>query len=124
MAGDGLLDAAADLLDGLPAELDHMKGVENGDGVGELVVDGVLVAVERVQCRDLDSSPERVAAGLEPVGVSLAGAARDQVEQPRSNVSVLVTGQIDHPGQRPRATTALIDVMPQLLIHAQAGDAV
>ena len=51
LPGDGLLDAAADFVDGLAAELHHVEGVEDGDGVGELVVDGVLVAAERVQGR-------------------------------------------------------------------------
>ena len=49
-----LLDSAADFVDGLAAELHHVEGVEDGDGVGELVVAGVLVAVERVQGGDLD----------------------------------------------------------------------
>ena len=35
---DGLLDSAADFVDGLAAELHHVEGVEDGDGVGELVV--------------------------------------------------------------------------------------
>ena len=64
VAVDVLLDAAADLVDGLGAELHHMERVEHRDGVVELVVDGVLVAVERVQGGDLDPGAERVAAGL------------------------------------------------------------
>lgn len=42
-----LLDAAADLVDDLGADLDDVERVEDGGGVLELVVDGVLVAVER-----------------------------------------------------------------------------
>jgi hypothetical protein len=37
---------------------------------------------------------------------------------------VLVTGQIDHAGQRPRATPALVDVMPQMLIDVQTPHAI
>jgi hypothetical protein len=42
-----------------------VEGVQGGDGVGELVVDGVLVPVERVERGDLDPGPERLATGLE-----------------------------------------------------------
>jgi hypothetical protein len=69
MRTDGLLDAAADLVDGLPAQLRYMKPVEHRDGVGELAVgelavDGVLLAVERIQGGDLNPFPE----GLTPLG--------------------------------------------------------
>lgn len=52
-------------------ELDDVEGVEHGDRVLELVVDGVPVAVERVQGGDLDAVLEVVAAFLEPVAVRL-----------------------------------------------------
>ena len=54
MAVDVLLDPATDLVDGGGAEFDDVERVEDRDGVGELVVDGVLVAVERVQGGDLN----------------------------------------------------------------------
>jgi hypothetical protein len=60
-----------------------VERVEHGDRVLELVVDGVLVAVERVQRRDLDVLAERVAAGVEPGLVGLPGTAGDQVQQSR-----------------------------------------
>ena len=44
-----LLDAAADLVDDLGAELDDVERVEHGDRVGQLVADRVGVATERVQ---------------------------------------------------------------------------
>jgi len=44
VAVDLLLDAAADLVDRVPGQGHHMERVEDGCGVGELVVDGVLVA--------------------------------------------------------------------------------
>jgi len=53
-----LLDAAADLVDGLSAKLDDVEGVQDGGGVGELVVDGVLAPVEGVQGGDLDPLAE------------------------------------------------------------------
>jgi len=82
VAVDVLLEAAAALVDGGGGELDDVERVEDRDRVGELVVDGVLVAVERVQRRFLDTVTEYLAAGVEPVAVGLAGPARDQVQQP------------------------------------------
>ncbi|GAA3867354.1 hypothetical protein GCM10022275_16320 [Tessaracoccus defluvii] len=49
VAVDVLLDPAADLVDRGGAELDNVERVEDRDGVFELVVDGVLVAMEWVQ---------------------------------------------------------------------------
>ena len=65
MAVDLLLDPASDLVDGLGAELDFVEGVRLCSGVLELVIDGVLVAVERVQRRDLDTVAELLATLLE-----------------------------------------------------------
>ena len=44
-----LLDASSDFVDGGGAELDNMERIQHGDGVFELVIDGVLVAVEGIQ---------------------------------------------------------------------------
>jgi len=49
MPVDLLLDPATDVVDGMPGQRDHVESIEDGGGVGEFVVDGVLVAVERVQ---------------------------------------------------------------------------
>ena len=68
---DLLLHPPADLVDGLGAELDHVERIEDGDGVLELVVDGVLVAVERIQRCDLDAVAEALTTFLEPVAVGL-----------------------------------------------------
>jgi hypothetical protein len=59
-AGTGrlLLDAAADVINDARGELRDMERVGHGDGVLELVVDGVLVAVERVEGGDLDAGAE------------------------------------------------------------------
>jgi hypothetical protein len=72
VAVDVLLDPAADLVDGRRAEFDDVEGVEHRDGVGELVVDGVLVAMERVQRGDLNPLAERVAAVTKPRLVGLS----------------------------------------------------
>jgi len=54
----GLLDAAADLVDDGGAEPDDVEGVQDRDGVGQLVADRVGLAVERVQRRLLDAGDE------------------------------------------------------------------
>lgn len=48
-----------------------MERVQHRGRVVELVVDGVLVAVERVECGDLDPGTQRLAAFLEPVAIRL-----------------------------------------------------
>jgi hypothetical protein len=123
---DLLLEASTDLVHSLGAELDHVEGVQHGDGVLELVVDGVLVAVKRVQGRDRDVVAEGLAACGEPVGVDLSRPAGDQVQQPGANTSLLVTGQVDHPRQLLRAAATGLDglgrdVVPHMLIDAQTG---
>ena len=50
-----LLDAATHLIKGVASELDDVKGIEDAGGVLELVIDGVLVSLEGIQCRDLDT---------------------------------------------------------------------
>ena len=59
----------------LMAHFDDVEGVQDGAGVIELVIDRVLVPVERVQGRDLHSGPERLPAVGEPVLIRRAGAA-------------------------------------------------
>ena len=124
VAVDVLLDPAADLIDRGRAELDHVEGVEHRDGVVQLVVDGASVAVEWVQGGDLDAFSERVAAVTQPRRVGLTGAARDQVQEPGPDASVLVAGEIDHAGELLRAAAALVDglggdVMPDVFVDAQ-----
>nr|WP_230084372.1 hypothetical protein [Nocardioides marmotae] len=51
-----LLDLAAALIDAaMPSLTTDMEGIEDRDAVLELGVDGVLVAVERVERGDLDT---------------------------------------------------------------------
>ena len=127
VAVDLLLYPSADFVDGGGAELDDVECVEDRDGVFQLVIDGVLVAVERVQGRDRDAFAERVAAGLQPRLVGLTGAARDEIQQPGPDVSVLVTGQINHAGELFRPPASEVDglggdVMPDVFVDAKTGD--
>jgi len=78
---------------------------------------------------DLDAVAELLVAGLEPRLVGGTGSAGDEVQEPGLNTSVLVTGQVDHPGQLLRTTPAVLDglgrdVVPEVLIDAQGGDVV
>lgn len=90
-----------------------MKRVQDRGRVLEVVVDGVLVAVEQLQGGDLDPLAERLTALVEPVAVDLPRPAGHQVEQPGPDPSGLVTGLINHPGRhlrpRPPASTGLVE---------------
>ena len=57
VAMDFLLDAAPDIINSRGTEFHDMESVNDRLGVGEFVVDGVLVAAERIQCGDLDPDP-------------------------------------------------------------------
>jgi hypothetical protein len=54
VAVDLLLHPTPHVVDDLGGELDDVEGVEHRAGVLQLVIDGVLVPVERVQGGDLD----------------------------------------------------------------------
>ena len=75
-----LLDAAAYLIESVASELDDVKGIEDAGGVLELVIDGVLVSLEGIQCRDLDTGAKLFAALGQPVLVHGARPSRDQVQ--------------------------------------------
>ena len=62
VTGRVLLDAAAYLIESVASELDDVEGTSGAGGVLELVVDGVLVSLEGVQCRDLDTGAKVFAA--------------------------------------------------------------
>ena len=66
VAVDVLLDPATDLVDRGRAEFHDVEGIKHSDGILELVVDSVLVAMERVQRGDLHPLAERVAAVTKP----------------------------------------------------------
>ena len=52
VTGCVLLDAAAYLIESVASEFDDVKGIQDAGGVLELVVDGVFISLEGVQCRD------------------------------------------------------------------------
>ena len=62
VTGRVLLDAAAYFIKGVTGELDDVKGVEDAGCVLELIVDGVLVSLEGIQRRDLDTGAKVFAA--------------------------------------------------------------
>ena len=62
VTGRVLLDATTYLIKGVTGELDDVKGIEDAGGVLELIVDGVLVSLEGIQCRDLDTGAKLFAA--------------------------------------------------------------
>ena len=79
VTGRVLLDATTHLTWGVASELDDVKGIEHAGGVLELVVNGVLVSLEGVQCRDLDTGAEVFSALFKPVLVHGARPAWDQI---------------------------------------------
>ena len=79
VTGRVLLDAAAYLIKGIAGELDDMEGIEDAGCVLELVVDGVLVSLEGIQRRDLDTGAKLFAALGQPVLMHGARPAWDQV---------------------------------------------
>ena len=62
VTGRVLLDAAAYLIESVASEFDDVKGVEHAGGVLELVINGVLVSLEGIQRRDLDTGAKLFAA--------------------------------------------------------------
>ena len=112
-----LLNSAADVIDRCAGELDDVEGVQHAGGVLELVIDRVLVSLERVQRRDLDLLPEPLTALAQPVAIDRPGPTWDEVEQPRSGVGS--SGQVHHPGERFRPAPARVTVVPDVLVHAQ-----
>src|SRR5699024_8391065 len=124
MAIDVLLQPPADFVHGAESELDDVERVEDSGGVLELVVDGALVAVERMQRGDLDAAGEALATCGEPVSEHQPRPARHQVQQSGLDVPGCIAGEVDHPGQLFRAAFAPGDVMPNVLVDSERADAV
>lgn len=100
------------------AHFDVVERVEHGDRVGQLVTDRVGVAAKRIERGVLDPGGELAGLLLEPVGVRGPGPARDDVQQPRVQCSVLVAGQVHHAGH---GAILVPDPgrTPDVLIHPQ-----
>ena len=58
VTGRVLLDATTHLIESVASELDDVKGIQDAGGVLELIIDGVLVSLEGIQRRDLDTGAE------------------------------------------------------------------
>jgi len=76
-----------------------VKRVEHGSGVLEPADQRGVVAPERVQSGDLHPGGELLVLGVDPVGQDPAGAALDDVEQPRRTPAGW--SQVNQPGGEP-----------------------
>ena len=81
VTGRVLLDATTHLIESVTGELDDVKGIEHAGGVLELVINGVLISLEGIQRRDLDTGAKVFAALGQPVLVHGARPTRNQVQQ-------------------------------------------
>ncbi|AKU65596.1 hypothetical protein ADJ76_07455 [Schaalia meyeri] len=113
-----LLDAPAYLIKGIASELDDVKGVQHAGGVLELVINGVLISLEGIQCRDSHSRAEVFSALGQPVLVHGARPSRDQVQQAGRGM-ILPACQVHDAGEFTWATTASVLVVPYVLIDPQ-----
>ena len=118
VTGRVLLDATAHLIKGITGTLDDVKGVEHAGCVLELVINGVLISLEGVQCRDSYSHAEVFSALGQPVLVHGARPSRHQVQQAGRGM-FLPASQVHDAGEFTWATTASILVVPYVLIDPQ-----
>ena len=95
-----LLDPAADLVDDIVAELDHVEGVEHPHRLRQGRRQRGRIPTERVQGGQLDAPAPLLLLllllllGENPVAVGLSGAPGHHVEQPRRPPR----GQVDDAG--------------------------
>ena len=115
VTGRVLLDAATYLIESVTGELDDVKGIEDAGGVLELVINGVLISLEGIQRRDLDTGAKVFAALGQPVLVHGARPSRDQIQQAGRGM-ILPTCQVDDAGEFTRAPEASVLVVPHVLI--------
>ena len=106
-----LLDAATHLTWSVASELDDMEGIEHAGCVLELIVDGVLISLEGIQSRDLDTGTEVFAALGQPVLVHGARPSRDQVQQAGCGM-ILPACQVYDAGELTRTSAASVLMMP------------
>jgi len=118
VTGRVLLDATTHLIESVTGELDDVKGIEDAGGVLELVVNGVFISLEGVQCRDLDTGAEVFAALFKPVLVHGARPAWDQVQQAGRGM-ILPSRQVYDASELTGAPSASILVVPHVLINPQ-----
>ena len=118
VTGRVLLDAAAYLIKGIAGELDDMEGIEDAGCVLELVVDGVLVSLEGIQRRDLDTGAKVFAALGQPVLVHGARPSRDQIQQAGRGM-ILPSRQVDDAGELTGPSSASVLVVPHVLVNPQ-----
>ena len=111
MTGRVLLDATTHLIKGITGELDDVKGIEHAGGVLELIVDGVLISLEGIQRRDLDTGAELFAALFKPVLVHGARPAWDQVQQAGRGM-ILPSRQVYDASELTWAPAASVLVVP------------
>jgi len=79
VTGRVLLDAATYLIESVTCELDDVKGVEDAGGVLELVINGVFISLEGIQCRDSHPRTEVFSALGQPVLMRGARPSWDQI---------------------------------------------
>ena len=113
-----LLDATTYLIKGIAGELDDVKGIEHAGGVLELVINGVLISLEGIQRRDLDTGAKLFAALGQPVLVHSARPSRDQIQQAGRGM-ILPACQVHDAGELTRAPAASVLVVPHVLVNPQ-----
>jgi len=118
VTGRVLLDATTYLIKGIASELDDVKGIEHAGGVLELVINGVLISLEGIQRRDLDTGAKLFAALGQPVLMHGARPSRDQIQQAGRGM-ILPACQVHDAGELTRAPAAAVLVVPHVLVNPQ-----
>ena len=118
VTGRVLLDAATHLIESVASELDDAKGIQDAGGVLELVINGVLISLEGIQRRDLDTGAKLFAALGQPVLVHGARPSRDQIQQAGRGM-ILPACQVHDAGEFTRAPAASVLVVPHVLVNPQ-----
>ena len=118
VTGRVLLDAATYLIESVTGELDDVKGIEDAGGVLELVINGVLISLEGIQRRDLDTGAKLFAALGQPVLMHGARPSWDQVQQAGRGM-ILPSCQVHDTGEFTWAPAASVLVVPHVLIDSQ-----
>ena len=118
VTGRILLDATTHLIESVTCELDDVKGIEHAGGVLELVINGVLISLEGIQRRDLDTGAKVFAALGQPVLVHGARPSWDQIQQAGRGM-ILPSRQVHDASELTGAPAASVLVMPHMLINPQ-----